>query len=38
VRGIRVLRSPKSSYRSGGRLAKYHPGYYNETIVADSYE
>jgi acid phosphatase (class B) len=38
VRGIRSLRSPKSSYRSGGRLAKYHPGYYGETIVAGSYD
>ena len=38
IRGIRVLRSPKSSYRSGGRLAVYHPGYFAETIVADSYE
>jgi acid phosphatase (class B) len=37
VRGIRFLRSPKSSNRSGGRLAKYHPGYYGETIMADSY-
>jgi acid phosphatase (class B) len=36
--GIRVLRSPKSSYRDGNRLAKYHPGYYGEPIVADSYE
>ena len=38
VRGIRVLRSPKSSNRKDGRLAKYHPGYYGETIVADSYD
>jgi acid phosphatase (class B) len=38
VLGIRSLRSPKSSYRSGGRLAKYHPGYYGEPILADSYE
>jgi acid phosphatase (class B) len=37
VRGIRVLRSPKSSNRSGGRLAKYHPGYYGESILAGSY-
>jgi acid phosphatase class B len=38
VRGIRVLRSPKSSNRSNGRLAKYHPGYYGEPILAGSYD
>jgi len=38
VRGIRVLRSPKSSNRKDGRLAKYHPGYYGEPIVAGSYD
>jgi acid phosphatase (class B) len=38
IQGIRFLRSPKSSYRSGGRLAKYHPGYYGEPIIADSYD
>jgi acid phosphatase (class B) len=38
VRAIRALRSPKSSNRSGGRLAKYHPGYYGEPILAGSYD
>ena len=38
VRGIRVLRSPTSSNRSGGRLGSYHPEYFAETIVAASYE
>ncbi len=38
VRGIRVLRSPKSSNRKDGRLNKYHPGYYGETIVTGSYD
>jgi acid phosphatase (class B) len=38
VTAIRFLRSPKSSNRSSGRLAKYHPGYYGEAIIAGSYE
>ena len=38
VRGVRVLRSPKSSNRKDGRLAKYHPGYFGETILAGSYD
>lgn len=38
IRAIRVLRSPKSSNRSGGRLNKYHPGYYGEPILAGSYD
>jgi acid phosphatase class B len=37
VRGIRFLRSPRSSNRSSGRLAKYHPGYFGEPIIAGSY-
>ncbi len=38
VLGVRFERSPKSSYRDGMRLAKYHPGYYGEPIIANSYE
>jgi acid phosphatase class B len=38
VRGIRFLRSPRSSNRQSGRLAKYHPGYFGEPIIANSYE
>jgi acid phosphatase (class B) len=38
VLGVRFERSPKSSYRDSGRLAKYHPGYFGEPIIADSYE
>lgn len=38
VVGVRFLRSPKSSYRDSGRLAKYHPGYFSEPIIANSYE
>jgi hypothetical protein len=38
VLGVRFERSPKSSYRDGMRLARYHPGYYGEPIVANSYE
>jgi len=38
VKGIRVLRSPKSSNRKDGRLNKYHPGYYGEPIIARSYD
>jgi acid phosphatase class B len=37
IQGIRFLRSPKSSYRDSGRLARYHPGYFGEPIIADSY-
>jgi acid phosphatase class B len=38
IRPIRFLRSPKSSNRKEGRLNQYHPGYYGESIIADSYE
>jgi acid phosphatase class B len=38
VRPIRILRSPRSSNRKDGRLAKYHPGYFGETILANSYD
>jgi acid phosphatase (class B) len=38
VLGVRFQRSPKSSYRDSGRLARYHPGYYGEPIIANSYE
>ena len=37
VRGVRFLRSPRSSNRKDGKLNKYHPGYYGETVLADSY-
>jgi acid phosphatase class B len=38
VQALRFLRSPNSSNRSAGKLAKYHPGYYGEAIIADSYQ
>jgi acid phosphatase class B len=38
VRAIRFMRSPKSSNRKAGKLNKYHPGYYGETVVKDSYQ
>ena len=38
VTAVRFLRSPKSSNRKAGKLAKYHPGYYGEPILADSYD
>ncbi len=38
VLGVRFERSPKSSYRDGMRLARYHPGYFGEPIIANSYE
>jgi acid phosphatase class B len=38
VQAVRFLRSPNSSNRSSGRLAKYHPGYFGEAIIANSYE
>jgi acid phosphatase class B len=34
---VRFLRNPTSSNRKDGRLNKYHPGYFGEAIVADSY-
>jgi acid phosphatase (class B) len=37
VRGVRFLRSPHSSNRKAGKLNKYHPGYYGEAMLADSY-
>lgn len=37
VRPIRFLRSPKSSNRKAAELNKYHPGYFGEPILADSY-
>jgi len=37
VEPIRFLRSPKSSNRKAGMLNKYHPGYFGEPILADSY-
>jgi acid phosphatase (class B) len=37
VRAVRFLRSPKSSNRKAGKLNKYHPGYFGEVIVKDSY-
>jgi acid phosphatase (class B) len=37
--GIRILRSPNSSYRNkDGTLRKYHPGIHGEEIVLDSEE
>ncbi len=38
VSAVRFLRSPKSSNRKAGKLNKYHPGYYGEPILRDSYE
>lgn len=39
VQAFRFLRSPRSSNRSGtAKHSKYHPGYYGETLIADSYE
>lgn len=38
LRGVRFLRSPKSSNRKAGKLNKYHPGYYGEPVIAGSYE
>jgi acid phosphatase class B len=37
VKAVRILRSPKSSNRKAGELNKYHPGYYGETILAETY-
>jgi len=37
VDAIRFLRSPKSSNRKAGYLNKYHPGYFGEPILANSY-
>lgn len=37
VKAVRFLRSPRSSNRKAGKLNKYHPGYYGETILSDSY-
>jgi acid phosphatase (class B) len=37
VQAVRFLRSPKSSNRKAGELNKYHPGYFGEPILADSY-
>jgi len=34
---IRFLRSPRSSNRKAGVLGKYHPGYFGEAIIANSY-
>lgn len=39
VQAFRFLRSPRSSNRSGtAKHSKYHPGYYGEMLIADSYE
>lgn len=38
VKAYRFFRSPKSSNRSGTKLGKYHPGYFGEKIIADSYD
>lgn len=38
VAAVRFLRSPKSSNRKAGRLAKYHPGYFGEPVLEDTYE
>jgi acid phosphatase class B len=38
VRAVRFLRSPRSSNRKAGKLAKYNPGYFGERILADSYD
>jgi acid phosphatase class B len=38
VQAVRFLRSPNSSNRRAGKLNKYHPGYYGERILRDSYE
>lgn len=37
VRPVRFLRSPKSSNRKAGELNKYHPGYFGEPILAETY-
>jgi acid phosphatase class B len=34
---IRFLRAPQSPLRKEGRLMKYHPGYYGEAIIRESY-
>jgi acid phosphatase class B len=34
---VRFLRSPLSNNRQGRRLGKYHPGYFGEAIIQDSY-
>jgi acid phosphatase class B len=38
VQALRFFRSPNSSNRSAGKLGKYHPGYFGEPIIANSYE
>jgi acid phosphatase class B len=38
ITAVRFLRSPKSSNRKAGKLNKYHPGYYGEPVLRDSYE
>ena len=38
VQAVRFFRSPNSSNRKAGKLNKYHPGYYGEPIIANSYE
>lgn len=35
---VRFLRSPRSTNTKNGVLRGYHPGYFGEAIVADSYE
>lgn len=35
---VRFLRSPRSTNRKEGKLNKYHPGYFEELILVDSYE
>jgi len=37
VEPVRFLRSPKSSNRKSGELNKYHPGYFGEPILSESY-
>lgn len=37
VQAIRFERAPESSNRKGPRLSKYHPGYYGELVIEDSY-
>ncbi|MBX3233618.1 MAG: hypothetical protein KIT84_11490 [Labilithrix sp.] len=38
IQTLRFLRSPKSSNRKAGKLNKYHPGYFGESIITGSYE
>ena len=37
VEPVRFFRSPKSSNRKAGELNKYHPGYFGEPILSESY-